>query len=212
MKTAESHGSKSSRQTLLTVQLGDVRSEFVRDAHIEALFDLGLNVEIVKGKTLAAARARLVAFLERWKLSFDLRELHLFGQGATGAVVGDLSLAYPSPLGGVIVSSGSSFLTDGWRARVSASAFFTPRLILQGAFGSSEEVERGRHEALELSAIGLPVTFRELNKDWSFDAETELPLIRAWLKARAASRVRKLPAARVHQAPQPTLVRSLSDT
>jgi len=136
---------------------------------------------------LKRTRALLTELLDEllaagWKAS----NIFLFGF-SEGCLVGcDFAMSYPRRLGGVIGVSGCIHLAPSWKRKLAGGALRTPWLFTHGISDRVIRIETMRSDARKLRRAGLSVDWVELVKRHEIEAETELPMIQAWVRSRPA--------------------------
>lgn len=143
-------------------------------------------------RAISSCRAQLVSLLDHLALlGWDPRDVFLVGHGACATIINDFALNYARPLAGVVTSGGRVHFFPDWKKTLPASAFHTPRLVTHGYF--DEEVAPSEiHDAVaQWQAVGLPVVYREFNKERGWDEERELPFVARWLKSKGISGARR---------------------
>ncbi len=138
-----------------------------------------------QGPGIKKARIKLFALMAELEASGWTSEDVFFIGFSQGCVVSaDFGMHYPKPLGGIIGISGYIYFFPAWKKTLTAAAFHTPWLVTHGFFDDLLPLAETRHHIDQLHSVGLPVEFREFNKEHEIDEEFEIPFIRRWLLAR----------------------------
>lgn len=125
---------------------------------------------------------RLIAELER--KGWNSRDIFLFGFSQGCLVSCDFGMNFEKPLGGIIGISGYVYFFPKWRERLPDAAFETPWLITHGRQDVDLLMEETYASVIEMQRAGLPIEWREFNKEHEIDERKELPYIRRWVRGR----------------------------
>jgi phospholipase/carboxylesterase len=131
------------------------------------------------------SRAKLLSLMdELQEQGWNSREIFFFGfsQGCLMSV--DMGLHFTQPLAGIIGVSGYVYFFRNWKKTLPSAAFHTPWLMTHGIFDDALGIGDTRGHVKQMHSVGLPILWKEFNKDHEIDQEIEAPMIRNWILAR----------------------------
>jgi phospholipase/carboxylesterase len=133
------------------------------------------------------SRQRLIALLDHLEQKgWPLENIFVLGHSQGGLLACDLGLHYPKRLGGLICVSGYLAFFNKWKENLPKSAKKTPWLVTHGTKDEVLPIQKTRKQMQKLVDVGLPLDWRELEKDHDFDYESETKTIRDWIVDRAS--------------------------
>lgn len=139
-----------------------------------------------------AARARLFFLLEQLQeQGWASEDIFFFGFSQGCLISCDMGLHYPKRLGGIIGISGYIYFFAKWAQKIQDAAYHTPWLLTHGLRDEALAIDETRNHVHKLLLAGLPVTWKEFNKDHEIDEELELPFIRRWILAHVTDKIRR---------------------
>jgi len=101
------------------------------------------------------------------KIGFKTENIYLLGFSQGGLLSSDIALHFEKRLGGVVIVSGYFYFMPRWRQRLTLRNLKTPWLIIHGRQDDVLPISETKYGAKKLMAAGLPITWKELDKDHS---------------------------------------------
>ncbi len=145
-----------------------------------------------QGPGVLKARARLGQLLaELESQGWASEDIFLFGFSQGALVAADFVLHGGRPLGGVIGVSGYVYFFPHWQKNLSPYAQRTPWLMTHGRQDEALSIVETREHIAQLWAAGIPLQWREFDKEHEIDGHREIPFLRRWLKSVALARQAK---------------------
>lgn len=129
------------------------------------------------------ARKKLTLLIdELMEQGWERENIFLLGFSQGSLVSCDFGMNYRHRIGGIIGISGYIYFFPRWKSKLPKASFKTPWLITHGRQDEDLLLEETYESVIQMQKAGLPIDWREYNKEHDIDDRKELPEIRKWLR------------------------------
>lgn len=130
------------------------------------------------------ARRKLSLLMEELvEQGWRLQDIFLFGFSQGSLVNCDFGMNYKKEIGGIIGVSGYVYFFPQWKSKLPKSSFRTPWLLTHGRQDEDLLLSETYESVLKMQAAGLPIEWKEFNKEHEIDERREIPMMRRWIRS-----------------------------